>query len=473
MKRTKVFSAFSIFFVLILFSADALCDSKPESSTWKAGVARMVITPEQSMWLAGYAARDHQSEGTLHDLWAKALAIEDADGKQAVLITTDLLGFPKALSDQIRDQLETELMLSRAQIILNSTHTHSGPVLKDALYDIYPLDEQHINIIEQYSNKLADQIVALAVEAFRSMEPVQIYAQNGVTRFQVNRRNNDASTLNSLTELKGPNDHAVPVIKVVDKQGDLMAVAFGYACHPTVLDGYDYSGDYPGFAQIELEESYPGATALFFMGAGADQNPLPRLTVGLARQYGKELAAAVERVLEEDMRELSPQLSASYSEIELPLNPPPSKEELLEIAQDSLAYIKRWADNMLDKMEKEESFISSYPYPLQVWRMGDQMVVNMGGEVVVEYAIKLKQIFGQDIFVIAYSNDDMAYIPSVTILEEGGYEGLISQMVYGLPSTWKPDIESMIIQEIVRLAEEAGVPQPKDLIIIPNPVSGE
>ena len=456
MKLTKVFSAFSVFFVLTLFSANALCDSKPESSKWKAGVARMVITPEQPMWLAGYAARDHQSEGTLHDLWAKALAIEDAEGNQAVLITTDILGFPKALSDQIRDQLETELKLSRAQIILSSTHTHSGPVLKDALYDIYPLDEQHINIIEQYSNKLVDQIVALAGEAFRSIEPVQIYVHNGVTRFQVNRRNNDASTLNSLTELKGPNDHAVPVIKVVDTHGDLMAVAFGYACHPTVLDGYDYSGDYPGFAQIELEESYPGATALFFMGAGADQNPLPRLTVGLARQYGKELAAAVERVLEEDMRELSPQLSVSYSEIELPLNPPPSKEELLEIAQDSLTYIKRWADNMLDKMEKEESFISAYPYPLQVWQMGDQMVVNMGGEVVVEYAIKLKQIFGQDIFVIAYSNDDMAYIPSVTILEEGGYEGLISQMVYGLPSTWKPDIESMIIQEIVRLAEQAG-----------------
>ena len=456
MKLTKVFPAFSVFFVLTLFSANALCDSKPESSKWKAGVARMVITPEQPMWLAGYAARDHQSEGTLHDLWAKALAIEDAEGNQAVLITTDILGFPKALSDQIRDQLETELKLSRAQIILSSTHTHSGPVLKDALYDIYPLDEQHINIIEQYSNKLVDQIVALAGEAFRSMEPVQIYTHNGVTRFQVNRRNNDASTLNSLTELKGPNDHAVPVIKVVDTHGDLMAVAFGYACHPTVLDGYDYSGDYPGFAQIELEESYPGATALFFMGAGADQNPLPRLTVGLARQYGKELAAGVERVLEEDMRELSPQLSVSYSEIELPLNPPPSKEELLEIAQDSLTYIKRWADNMLDKMEKEEPFINSYPYPLQVWHMGDQMVINMGGEVVVEYAIKLKQIFGQDIFVIAYSNDDMAYIPSVTILEEGGYEGLISQMVYGLPSTWKPDIESMIIQEIVRLAEQAG-----------------
>jgi len=230
----------------------------------------------------------------------------------------------------------------------------------------------------------------------------------------------------------------------------------GYACHPTVLDGYLWSGDYPGFAQIELEKTYPGATAMFFMGAGADQNPLPRLTVGLARQYGKELAAAVERVLEEDMRKLSPQFSASYSEIDLPLNPPPSLEELLEYAQRPEDYVRRWAENMMDKLKNEQSFINSYPYPLQVWKMGDQTIVNMGGEVVVEYAIKLKQIFGQDIFVIAYSNDDMAYIPSVTILEEGGYEGLISQMVYGLPGTWKPEIDSKIIQEIVRLSEQVG-----------------
>ena len=78
MKKTLLISAFSIFFVLALFSADLVSESNPKSGTWKAGVARVMITPEQSMWMAGYAARDHQAEGTLHDLWAKALALEDA-----------------------------------------------------------------------------------------------------------------------------------------------------------------------------------------------------------------------------------------------------------------------------------------------------------------------------------------------------------------------------------------------------------
>jgi len=458
MKRIIVRPVLIIILILIAFSGEAQGDSIQLSSAWKAGVARVLITPDQPMWAAGYAARDHQTDSILHDLWVKALAIEDAEGSKGILISADLLGFPKALSDRIRDRLEDEYKLSRAQIILSGTHTHSGPVLEDALYDIYPLDEHDIPSIEQYSGKLADQIVALAGEALSSMEPVQIYAQNGVTRFQVNRRNNDASTLHTQSELKGPSDHAVPVIKVVDEEGGIMAVTFGYACHPTVLDQYEWSGDYPGFSMIELEKLYPGTTALFFSGAGADQNPLPRRSVGLAKQYGKELAAAVERVLEENMRELLPTLSVSYSEIELPLNPPPPLNELLEYAEAPEDYVRRWAEKMIDKMEKEESFINSYPYPLQVWHIGDQMLVNMGGEVVVEYTIKLKQIFGQNTFVFAYSNDEVAYIPSVTILEEGGYEGLISQMVYGLPGTWKPEIESMIIKEIVRLAEQAKTP---------------
>lgn len=210
--------------------------------------------------------------------------------------------------------MEVKFELSRAQIILNSSHTHSGPVLKDALTDIYPLDPHQLKIIGQYSDKLAGQIVAIVGEAFQSMEPVQIYAQNGVTRFQVNRRNNDESTLILQTELKGPNDYAVPVIKVVNEAGDLKAVAFGYACHPAVLDSYKWSGDYPGYAQIELEKSHPGVTALFFQGAGGDQNPMPRLSVALAQQYGRDLASAAERVLAEDMRKLSPQLTTTYSE---------------------------------------------------------------------------------------------------------------------------------------------------------------
>lgn len=428
---------------------------------WKAGAAKAVITPTEPQWQAGYASRTHAADGKIHDLWAKALALEDETGKQAVLVTTDMLGFPKAMSDRIRERLNSQFGLSKAQIILNSSHTHSGPVLDNALQDIYPLNATEQTKINRYSRWLEAQIVTLVGQAFQKLEPVALFSQNGVTRFQVNRRNNKEGALLEQTELKGPNDYAVPVIKVVNARGKLKAIVFGYACHPTVLDLYQWSGDYAGFAQLELEKAHPGVTALFFQGAAGDQNPLPRRTIPLARQYGRELAAAVDRVLEEPMHNLTAQIKTVYSEIDLPLSASPSEAELTKTIQENDGYLKRWATRMLAEKKQGKPFVRQYPYPLQIWQLGNQSILSFGGELVIQYALDCKKRFGQEIFVLGYSNDVMGYIPSATILQEGGYEGASSQMVYGLPSIWAPEVPNLIDQTMNRLAEQIGLQKPK------------
>ena len=458
MKNLLILFVLSFFTASPLLSEDTPKDNAVDPLEWKVGVSSVMITPEESMWMAGYGFRDRPSEGTRHDLWAKALAFEDVDGHQGVLITTDLLGFPKGISDTIRDRIEENFGLSRAQVILNSSHTHTGPVLENALVDIYPLDDQQKTLIARYSRQLEDRIVELAGEALRAMEPARIYAENGVTRFAVNRRDNPAATLHQQTELKGPTDYAVPVLSVKNNSGELIAVAFGYACHTTSISDYKWSGDYAGFAQLELEEAYPGVTALFFQGAGADQNPLPRGTIELAEQYGRSLAIAVQRVLKEEMNPLPAQLSTAYSEVELGLTTPPTREELDEFAAESSGYQERWANRMIEKLDSGESFIRSYPFPVQAWNIGGQPVFTLGGELVVDYAIELKRIFGYDTFVMGYTNDVMSYIPSARILREGGYEGETSQMVYGMPSIWRSDIETLILNEILKVAEQAEVP---------------
>jgi neutral ceramidase len=275
MKKSILFLAFS---GLLLFTVNSLSGGtgpQQPPKGWKAGISRAIITPSEPIWLAGYASRTHPSEGILTDLWVKVLAIEDARGKKAVLIASDLLGFPKKMSDRIRNQIAIKYGLTRSQIILSYTHTHSGPVLMGALFDIYPLDETQLNVIKEYSDNLEKKIVDLTGQAIEAMVPAKIFSQSGITRFQVNRRNNTEASLTALTILKGPNDYSVPVLKVTDPSGNLIAVAFGYACHATVLDIYQISGDYPGFAQMEIEKAHPGVTAMFFQGAGADQNPLP------------------------------------------------------------------------------------------------------------------------------------------------------------------------------------------------------
>lgn len=459
MKKSALFTIFSSLLIFLFFSVTAASDQQTAKKGWKAGVARGVITPSEPIWMAGYGSRDHPSEGTLVDLWAKVLVIEDAKGKKVILVTTDILGFPKKMSDRIRDQLAVKFGLTRSQIILSSSHTHSGPVLMDALSDIYPLNEQQKEVIKKYSANLEKQIITLAGDAIRSMVPAQIFSQNGVTRFQVNRRNNVEATLSKQTDLNGPNDYAVPVIKVTDASGKIIAVTFGYACHATVLGLYQFSGDYPGFAQIEVEKLHPGVTAMFFQGAGADQNPIPRRTVPLAQQYGRELAAAVDRVLNEEMKKLEPSISTAYAEVNLTFAPPPTKTELLKMEKETKGSEQRWATHQLEILKNNGSLMTSYPYPVQIWKLGEQSIMTLGGELVIQYAIDLKKLFGPDIFVMGYANDEMAYIPSETILKEGGYEGETSQKVYGMPGKWNSDIQVKILKEFEKLAVKAGVQQ--------------
>lgn len=397
--------------------------------------------------MAGYASRVKPAEGKQHDLWAKAIVLEDRLGKRSVMVAADLLGFTRQLSSVIRQRLQTKYGLSDADIVLNGSHTHSGPVLAGGLVDIYPYGPDEQAKIDRYTHWLEGRIIDLVAQAFKDLEPARLYSGVGISRFQVNRRNNVESELYRLTDYNGPNDYAVPVMKVVDRKGKVKAVLFSYACHPTTLSGYEWSGDFPGYAQLELEKVYKGAVALFFQGASADQNPLPRRSVALAMQYGKELSAAVVRVLQEDeMKALQPVLKTSYREVDLPFAAVPTKDDLKAVVErdGNKTYASRWANRLINRLDRGEKLEVSYPYPVQAWKIGNQLLFNLGGEVVVEYGIKLKQKYGWDSFVFAYSNDVMGYIPSVTILNEGGYEGDDAQKVYGLPSVWNPRIESLI-----------------------------
>lgn len=458
MRTTLCLKAHKLLQVLVLFSLQLiLVNVAIGQQTWKAGTARVNITPNKPLLMAGYGSRTHPAEGKLGDIWVKVLMMEDAAGKKAVIVTADLLGFPKKVSDRIRQQLESTLGLSKAQIILNSSHTHSGPVIGDALQDIYPLDTDRQIAINQYTENLEKEIVAAVIKANNDMEPVKIYNQQGVSRFQVNRRNNKEATLEQQSELKGPNDYAVPVFKVDNAKGHTKAILFGYACHATVLNGYQWSGDYPGYAQSELEAAFPGTIALFFQGAGADQNPMPRVKVSYAKKFGIELATAVKAVLEEPMTELAPELKTSYTELKLNITPL-SKSELEKMAQSPTDYLNKWANRMLANIANNQAPPTSYPYPVQAWKLGQQGIVILGGELTIGYAIEIKKMLGQQTVVMGYSNDVMGYIPTDTILKEGGYEGFTSQMVYGLPGAWSENIESNILNSVKKTAAAVGLP---------------
>jgi Neutral/alkaline non-lysosomal ceramidase, N-terminal len=428
---------------------------------WKAGIAKAVITPEKGVWLAGYGSK-RAPIGKLHDIWMKALALEDASGKQAVMITSDFQGVPKIMSDRVFKQVEKQYGLKRDQIMLTFSHNHCGPRLGDDLQDYYPVDEEQVKLVQEYTDQMVFEAVKMVGKAFSDLKPAILKQGEGLSTFAVNRRNNREADVPSMRKkgipLIGPVDHTVPVMTVTRPDGKLAAVLFGYACHPTTMSFTKICGDYPGFAQVEIEKKHPGTIAMFVNTCGGDQNPLPRRKIELCKKYGHMLAVAVEETLNQSLNPISSTLQTAFEIVELPYLKPVSKEDLEAAAKTNHRIKKRWAKRLLKKLEAGEKFPPSYPYPLHAWKLGESMlVIGMGAETVVDYALRFKKEFGPGTWVCGYSDDMISYIPSRRVWEEGGYEGGSNLYEYGRPAyRWAGDIEIRISETIDKLVKQVN-----------------
>lgn len=426
-----------------------------QPGAWKAGVSKEVITPETAVWLAGYGTR-RAPEGKLHELWMKALAFEAADGARAVLLTSDFQGVPRSMSDRVFEQLKSKYGLTRTQVMFTFSHNHCGPRLGDDLIDYYPVEAAQEELVREYTDRMVERTVKLVGDALSRLEPATVATGMGRATFAVNRRNNPEVEVPKLIaegKLRGPVDHDVPVMRVDRADGKPLAILFGYACHPTTLSFTQWCGDYPGFAQIEVEQAYPGATAMFVNTCGGDQNPLPRRTVELCQSYGHQLAVGVLDALKQPLKPVTPKLRTAFELIELPYLEVMSRQQLLQFAGDSNAIRARWAKRLLKKLDDGAKFESGSPYPLHAWRLGDDtLMLGMGAETVVDYAIRFKNEYGPGTWVCGYSDDMLAYVPSRRVWDEGGYEGGSNLFEYGRPALrWAGDIETRIAEGMERL----------------------
>ncbi len=270
----------------------------------QAGVGRANITPKNPIWLSGYAARKRPSDGVLQDIWAKSLVIEDSSSGRMVLITTDLVGLPHELFEEVATRLTIKYGLERSQILLNASHTHSGPVVWPNLSAMYFLSPDEKDRVIQYRKQLAEDIIRAVDMAMADRAAAKISIGHGSAGFTINRRQAAKGSVQIGVNPAGPVDHDVPVLRISSPDGKLRAVLFAYACHNTTLGANNYriSGDYAGFAEAELEKALPGTIAMFAMLCGGDQNPNPRGTIELAELHGKTLADEVRRVLGGELR---------------------------------------------------------------------------------------------------------------------------------------------------------------------------
>lgn len=415
-----------------------------EGRTYSAGVARIDITPDYPIRLHGYGGRRKESEGVIQRIYAKALAIGSDQEGPAMLISVDNCMVP----EQIRDELLKRLMkvgVTSHKFAICSSHTHSAPKLAHAAdnifgADIIPAEQERI---DRYTRELTDKMEQVALAALKDRKPAKLLWGKGKAEFALNRRTKG-----------GPVDHDLPVLQLQGLDGKIRGLLVNYACHCTTLSDTpnQICGDWAGYAQEYLERDHPGAIALTVIGCGADANPHPRTGVEFAQQNGESINKGVKAVLSGELTPLAGSLQCRTKRIILPFDKLPSMQHWTDMAKrdDAIGY---HAKKNLKRLEKGEALQTELPYLVQVWNFGkDMAMVFLPGEVVVDYALRLKKEFDPErMWVNAYANDVPCYIPSKRILDEGGYEGGGAMIYYDRPTRLGANTEELIIGAVREL----------------------
>jgi hypothetical protein len=445
-----------------------------QGPAWQAGVATIDITPESSVWMAGFAARSQPSQGIAMPLHAKALALKCGTQPTAVVVTVDLLGVTARISDRVATRVQRRHQISRADLLFNASHTHCGPVVDEQLSVAYDLSPEQWAAIRGYTAQLEDKLVAVIGEALSRLRPARLLFAQDEAGFAANRRVKFTPN--------GPVHRGVPLLRVDAADGTTVAVLFGYACHNTTLPAtfVKFHGDYAGVAQATLERRHPGMTALFVAGCGADANPTPRGTLEHVEAHGAALADAVDRGLKV-AAQIDPSFRTAYGTVDLPFADPAARERWRRQLDAAEVYLERYEALMKQAIARDGRLPAVQPDPVQVWRFGPPApparpgpaegttaappakgtvgftLVALGGEVVVDYAVRLAREYPERrMWVAGYSNDVFGYVPSLRVLREGGYEGGDAMIYYGRPGPFTEQVEDLIVGEVRRLLGAAG-----------------
>jgi hypothetical protein len=416
-----------------------------------AGVAKVDITPDQPVRMYGYASRKTESEGIAGRLKAAALALgsDEGDGP-AVLLAVDCGAVPSDIAAEVLRRVRAKVALKPERFMLCNSHNHSGPNLK-GMKDLSGDELAHMT---QYATQLTERLEQVILQSLQARTPAHLAVAQGQVDFAANRRvlkDGKWSGFGAVPD--APVDHSLPLLRVTDLQGKLLAVLVNYACHNTTLRGNfkQIHGDWAACAQEYIEADHPGVVSLISLGCGADADPCPHGTVELCQQHGRAMADEVKRLLAGPWRQIGGQVTARTATLEIPYDPPPPLDELRETAKKSYA-----AERLLKKLDSGEKPPVSTQYPLTTWTFGDDLaMIFLSHEVVVDYALRLKrELDASRLWINAYSNDVSIYIASNRLLNEGGYEvnnSLSALVTYGHPERVQPPLEDRIIEQVKAL----------------------
>jgi len=419
----------------------------------KAGVAIVDITPPSGLLLAGFAARTEPAIGAHDPLTVRAVVVGDT-----AIVVADVIGIHEAMSAGIRERCP----LPAANVIVAATHTHGAPV---SMQDRLSADAD-----PAFLRALEEGCVAALTEAAANAVPVQLSVGLGA----------DPEVARNRRHADGPLDRALPVLRIRDAGGELLAVIVSYACHPTVLgaDNRLMTADFPHFVRSTIEAAHPGAVAIFLNGCTGDVN------IGHTAQASVTLNANATRTFENAERLGTRIAEAALAAPEMPVGATAAaSEQLVELTlerreRDLPALAAAWEDEARTAEPVRATVLQHWAswarrnadHPVGTWvgrvsvlDWGGLPIVALPGEIFAETGLAIRAACsGQPALVLSYADGTPGYIPPASEFGFGGYEVDEAHRFIGMPGAFAAGSAERLAQAaktLLGLPKQAATPR--------------
>lgn len=430
-----------------------------QAAPLRVGAASISITPEQPVAVSGQMetriSREVQTE-----LRANALAMESAGGngaaEQVIFVACDVLNIPAEVCARAREILGARVPeFDTKKLVINGTHTHTGPVMQEGKYEIPDADVMRPAV---YAEFLAQRVAEVAGAAWNARKPARVGWGMGDAVVGYNRRSFFADghgqmygniSIDGFRGIEGPEDHAVEVLFFWNEHDALIATAVNVACPAQEvehLSAVDADFWYPVREGLKAKHGAE-LVVLGWIGAAGDQSPhiryrqkaedrMRRLR-GLSRldEIARRVIRAWEEAYDGARQEKFDDVPLVHvvESVELPRRRITEEEyksiqkEMDACSKDPVhAHRLAWHQGALKRYEEQQAGeITPYTIELHVLRLGDVAIATNPFELYAQFGIQMKaKSQALHTFIIQLAGPG-TYVPTPAAMAGGGYSAIV------------------------------------------------
>ena len=453
--------------------------SSNEAERLLVGWAQRDITPRLPAVLYGQFHARVATE--VHDpLTVTALALSEGEtGDCAVLVSCDLCTLAAAVRERCHEAVRERVPeLAPEKVVLNATHTHTGPSTREGVYP--PQVEGEMSAAE-FADMFVERVAEAVEEAWRARKPASVgwgfghavvghnrrvsyFSKYGDREDQpqsVGRAADGTSKMYGNTNdpefshIEGYEDHGVDLMYTWDEEGSLTGVVVNLACPSQEVESeYYVSADFWHDARVAIRERHgEGIFILPQASAAGDQSPHPLVHkaeeermlelrgVSRREEIGRRIANAVDDVLPLARKDAREHLPLRHLIEEVPVARLMITEDDLEMVRKDLAQVEaevpadaRAASvrhvrigrchRVMDRYEaqQEQPFVMEEVHAI---RLGDIAFATNRFEFYLDYGVRIEaRSPAQQTFVVQLTSGGKytgTYLPTARSLAGGSY----------------------------------------------------